>query len=191
MIMPILQIQQQYARIGIRSSPASLEIKQPHADLSIETTPGKLTVTSPRGELRIDQRKAWDALGLGDHLEAMSRVYERSREIFLENLGKKVDEGDRMMDIRTKSTPIADIAEEHTKEGLHFDEFNFVGPASYDNVDVSYIPGNQQIDITPSHVAISFKVNKPIIQASRGPLDIYLSQRESITITPPQINTLV
>lgn len=186
--LPMIEIRQKFVKLAFDADPATMEIRQPNADVQINTTPAKMVIRSSPGELKINQSKAWDALGLGSHLEAMTRVYARAHQVFIENLARKVDEGNRMMDIHLKTNPIADIAREWTSEGVHFDELNFLGPASYDNVDISYVPSKAEIDIQPAKVVVQVQVNKPQIEARRGKFIAYLAQRPQIEIIPPRLD---
>lgn len=190
-ILPVIQIRQQYGLLAFDADPATLSIRQPKADIQITTTPSKIITLNPPGQLQIDQSKAWDALGIGPHLDAISRVYTRSKQLFLEHLARKVEEGNRMMNIHQGGNAIADISKERTMEGVHLDELNFIGPASFDNVDISFIPGELEIKIVPKEVQIQVQANKPEIEAARGKFNAYMARWPSIEIIPPSLDMKV
>jgi len=180
-----IQIRQQYARIGIDADPGRFEIRQPPATLEMRTTNPKVLIEQPKGDLYIDQSKAWDALGLGGSLRVMDTIYSSARDIAMQGIAKIVDRGNRLAAIHQGGNPIADIGLEAS---YRFREYDFAGEASYDNVDIHYVAQKPIIDVVEGKVEISAHPNRPEVNYQRGKLDIYLQQRESLTIAPPQID---
>lgn len=183
--MPTIQIRQQYARIGIDADPAVLEMRQPKATLEITTERPGLSVQSRKGNLSIDQSKAWDALAIGGNLEMMQQIYSEVKNIVLQTIGRIVTDGNRMAAIHEGTNAIAELARERS---LDMFEFDFAGPASYDNVDITYTANKPEIRVIPGTVNIQVQPHKPEINARRGKLDIYMLQYNKVEITPPQID---
>ncbi|WP_424766654.1 DUF6470 family protein [Paenibacillus sp. sgz302251] len=188
MQIPQIQIRQQYAKIGIDADMGKQSIEQPKATLEIKQNQAVQSISQPKGQLDINQDRAWDALGLGNSLETMSKIYSMASDMALQGLARIVEKGNRMADIHLGGNPIAEMALDWQRT---FPEFDFRGEASTDNVDVNYTPGQLSIETTPGRVEIHAQINRPIIQYERGKLDIYMQQHPSLQITPPQINELI
>lgn len=186
MRIPAIQIKQQYAKIGIDADLGHYDIRQPRANMQIRQTPAQLEIRSGQGRLEIDQSKAWDALGLGGILEAMSRIRSEAHRVALEGIARIAQEGDRMAAIQNGTDAIAEMAQENA---YSFHEFNYMGPASYDNVDVYYtVVKKLDIRFIEGGADIRAEVRPPEISYARGKLDIYLRQRNQLEIIPPQID---
>ena len=185
---PQIRIRQQFARIGMDADLPRIEQRQPKADMEIRRENPKLHMTSPRGELEIDQSRAWAALGLGGILDAMNRIYGQVREIFLMNLQRKVEQGNRLTEIHTGVNAIAENARELL---FRFPEIDYYGPASSDNVDIRYTARQPEIEVEPGTLDIQVRVNRPELVLHRGKLDIYMQQYAHVEIIPPQIDLRV
>lgn len=185
---PKIQIYRQHAKLGINSAPASIEIKQPKAAWEMTTTPAKLDIHSPRGDLRIDQSKAWEALGMGGHLEWAMRIYSASRDIALQAIARIVDQGNQLAAIHKNSNAIADIAVQASQRTYHV---NYAGPASYDNVDIQYTARKPDIEIIEGELNIHTRPNTPEINYIPGRLEVYMLQYPEVKIIPPQIDMKV
>ncbi|MEK0313764.1 DUF6470 family protein [Cohnella sp. 56] len=184
---PQIQIQQTYAQLGIDADLGTQHIEQPRPTFEMEQPRAKLEIQSPNGRLEIDQSKAWDALGLGGHLNVMNNIYSMAPQIALQGLARIVDEGNRMADLTNPGNPFAEFAMDWRRT---FDEFDFRGPAAYNNVSVNYVPGNLSIEASASPVQLRTAVNAPILSYDRGKLDIYMQQYGSVQITPPPLVSL-
>lgn len=183
--MPQIQIHQEYARLGIDADLGTLDIKQPRATFEITTERPKLEVHSEQGVLYIDSSKAWDALGHGPALQTMSKIYSRAREVALQGIAKTVEDGNRLAAIHLGGNAIAQISKE---KGADFFEFEFMGEASMDNVDLNYVPATVDVRFQEGRTHLNTHPNAPEINYNRGKLDIYMLQYPKIEITPPQIN---
>lgn len=188
MNLPSIEIRQQFAKIGMESSRASMKIEQPRADLSIQTTRPEVSIESPRGELTIDQSRAWDALAIGDHLQSMNQIYSEIKNIVMQTIGKIVDEGNQLAAIHRDTNAIADIAQDIT---IDFFELNFAGYASVDNVDISYTARKPEIEVNLGSVNLEVQRHDPIISSEPAKLNIYMLQHNKLEIIPPQLDIKV
>lgn len=186
MRFPTIQIQQQYAKIGIDADLGRYEMRQPRAELNIRTTLPSLHIESPSGELRIDQSKAWDALALGGNLQTMSRLYGQGRQAILEGIARRADEGRVLANIHQGSNAVAEIAADAAFRQRP--PLPVAGEASVDNVDFSYTAHKPNITVNEGSLDIEVIPNRPEITYYRGKLDIYMLQYGKVTITPPQID---
>ncbi|MGO4110621.1 DUF6470 family protein [Paenibacillus sp. YAF4_2] len=184
-----IQIQQQPALIGIQIRPAEQHIEQPQATMDMRQIPSKLSIEQPMGVLEINQDRAWDGLGLANNLEVSSRIYSQAKEIALQGIARRMEEGRQLADLaHVKSNPIPDIAKDWRKEGL---VLPVAGPASIDNVDLSYTPGKVQISVEEGGVDLQVTPNRAIHEYTPGKAEIYMRQYASVQITPPSIDTVL
>lgn len=183
--IPKIQIHQQYAKLGMDADKASMEQRQPAATMDLSTTKPQLQMKSPSGELKIDQSRAWDALGCGGILEAMNRIYDQADSLFLQSLQRMVERGNRLAEIHTGVNAIAENASELF---LTYPQFNYYGPASPDNVDIHYTARKPQIEVERGQVNLDVQMNRPELIFQRGKLDIYMLQHGKVEFTPPQID---
>ncbi|WDH98287.1 DUF6470 family protein [Paenibacillus urinalis] len=186
--IPILQIRQQPGRIGMDADLGQYSIRQPKADLQIKSNPALLTIDQHQPELIVDSSRAKAAFTGGPHLEMTQRLYSNVKQIFLEGIAKRVEEGNRMaeffkpgntiVEVYGKSQPLPVLGE-------------FRGEASIDNVDVRFNVRPVDIEIEKSPVEFNVQVNKPEIEYNRGKLDIYMMQYPSVEFIPPEIDRTV
>lgn len=175
-----LSIRQTYAAIGMDSQPArqlmdasvgDQQIVQPQANMDFSTTPAKLEINSS---------EAWQALGKGPHMEWNQRLYGQMKSIFLQQLAQTVAAGHRMAQITNPRNAFADIAKDSIGKQS---SVNYVlGTPNVDNVRVTYTPGGVTTAIEPSPVDIQYIPIKTDIQVEQGKLEIYLRQKNSISI---------
>lgn len=186
--LPILQIRQQYAKIGIDADLGQQSLRQPRPTFEMRQPHAKMDIHQPSGDLDIDQSKAWDALGLANNLEVMNRIYSQAREIALQGIARIVENGNRMAMIHIDANPIPEIAQQIR---FTFSEYDFAGPASVDNVEITYRANKPQIEVQKGEIDLQTQVNPVEHVYTRGKLDLYVRQRESIKITPPVIDTAI
>lgn len=175
-----LSIRQTYASIGMESKPAKQVMESSKGDLQIEQPPAQMDFRTEPAELKIDSSEAQHALARGPNLEWSSFIYGEMKDVFLQLLANKVQEGNRMAQITVPGNAFAEIARNRVFQ------HNSVGyqPAvpSCDNVRLSYRPANVTTNIEPSHPQIRYTPNKPRIEVEQGGVDIYLRHRNSIDI---------
>lgn len=187
-LIPMLQIRQTFAQIGIDADLGTQSIRQPRAKLEIRTEPAKLTIEQPQGELVIDQSKAWDALAVGNHLEMMTRMREQGHEVVMETIAKIARQGDRMAMIHLKQDPIPEFA---MQVRLQFYNKTFAGPASVNNVEFNYTPRRPVIDAADGSVHVQAEPSPVQYEYIRGKLEIYMKQYPSVEIIPPAIDAAI
>jgi hypothetical protein len=182
---PILQIRQQYAKIGIDANLGTFDIKQPKPELDMETIPGKSDIQQPPGELNVDSSRAMAALGIGSNAQLMKRIYTEAYHVGLQAIGSIVESGNRMAAIQNKANVIADLA----YEGFFKDyKMAYETEASIDNVDLQYTAHKPIINIDKTRIEFTPHLHPPEIFYNRGKLDIYLAQRNQLEFIPPQID---
>ncbi|OMF35835.1 hypothetical protein BK133_10315 [Paenibacillus sp. FSL H8-0548] len=188
MSIPQIQIKQQMAQIGMSAERGKLKLEQPEASIKMKQVNAELQISHTDGRLEINQDKAWDALGLASPTTVMNRIYTQAKSIALNGIARRMQDGDRLGNIAQSqgNNPIPSMAKDWRDKKTNF---NVSGPASYLNVHVNYSEGQLSIDSKEGYVDRTVEVNSPINRSTIGQLDIYMRQRASVEITPPQINT--
>jgi hypothetical protein len=187
MRIPQIQIKQTPATLGMDTVAGTLEIRQPKAQYEMKTIHQKQYIQSPHGELEIDQSQAWDALGIGSVRESMQRIYTDSKQIAIQGVARRVQEGNRMADsCRTGENVIAALAHESTAENSN--GLVYHGEASFLNVHEHYTAHMPEITTTPGRIEVHSQAPPPIIKYNRGKLNIYMISLPSIEFIPPQMD---
>lgn len=184
-MQPILQIRQTPALIRIDADPGQYSITQPKAEVKITTTPGELHVNSSRPELNLDQKKAHAAYNGGTVLEMNERIYSGIKQLYLQGIARRVEQGTRMAEFFKPGNTIAEVY------GMDTEPNSFpepCGPASYDNVDIHFVVRAPEIDFRAARVDVEVVRHKPEIEYTRGKLDIYMQQYASVQYIPPEVN---
>jgi malic enzyme len=184
--IPQIQIHQTYAILAFKADPATMEIEQPQATIEMTTKQAKMHIQQENGELRVDQSRAWDAVGSGGVLAMNKRVADQMFGIAVEAIAKMVEDGNRMANLKNKQDSIPHIAWDNAFQQLLVIEY--YGEASYLNVDEEYIPSPVTIEPELGEVNWRATPNRPNIQSTRGKFNSYLAQRNSIEITLPTMD---
>ncbi|CAG7655454.1 DUF6470 family protein [Paenibacillus allorhizosphaerae] len=187
MQIPQIQIRQQQAQLSIDTDLGQLEMRQPKATFELRTVAPKLHIHSEEGQLSIDNSRWQDAIGLGHHLESMSRIYSTCKEIAIQGVARRVQEGNRMAAIQTGANVFADLAKESMNDVDNF-QFMYLGNASYDNIDIRYESRPVDIQVEEGRVEKNIQMNRAEVQYHLGKRDIYLAQFPKVEIIPPQLD---
>lgn len=189
MNIPTIQIRQQPAKLGIEQKWAQLNLSQPRATVEMRTEAPQLRMRQYKGDMNIDQSRAWHALGVGGHLDMLSSIYSAARGIANESIARIAREGDQLMEIHNGRNGYADIAA--SRRFVTYSEFQFPGPASFDNVDISYTARKPDIELIRGKVDLRAVPNSPQMDFRRGDLNIYIEQYGFVEIIPPQIDLYI
>lgn len=184
----MIQIRQKPALLGIEAGLGEYSMRQPRASLSISTTPGQFDIQHTDPRLTVDQSKAWAAYNGGPPLEMNQRIYSGIREIFLQGIAHRVEQGNRIAAIHQPGNTIAEVFGRDT--GIPaLPEFR--GPASVDNVDIRFDITPIQIEYREGTTDIQAQANPPEVEYHRGKLNIYMRQYQSVEIIPPELDTQI
>lgn len=180
MNIPQLRIDQQFAKIGINVTNASVDIQQGAAQLSIQQPQAEINIRTRPGKLTIDQSQAFADLGQFPIGEAVRRDATEGFQKAKEGSKRRRHQGDMMMKIENGGDPLKAIAKQNAPRKAK--PFNIGFIPSYGSVKIHYQPGD---------VEINNRANKPIIDAmttpvtqsyQRGNVDVYLKQKNYIDI---------
>src|SRR5690606_1019359 len=143
----------------------------PKATLEIKTTPTRMEVEAQDAVLHIDQSRSWDAINGGNLESFNNRVYSQMRDILLEGISKRVQEGKQLAAIHTGRNAIADIAR---NAHLNVPRVQYFGPASVNNVNIEFTVPPMNVRVIEGGVEFNVNLNRPEVEYHRGKLDIYM-----------------
>jgi len=180
MIGNLLSIHQNYGRIGLQTQNAQLSIQQPKAQITMHQELPKLQIERTPLELHIDQQDCWNEVGL-KNMDALIRDNAQDgKQVALEGIGRRAEEGTRLMSIENGGNPIIEMVK----------EVNNPPPRP---VNIAFLPQSRpKIDFTGGGVHFSLKEGrvdwevipqKPIIEVSQyQSVEVYMLQQPSISI---------
>lgn len=172
-----LQINQEFAKIGIETKRASLEIQQPRAELQINQTPPSMVIDQGPGTLQINSEDFRSALGIKSVFQMTSDIAFQSKQIALDAIGYLSEEGDQLARIE-KGTTIADLALQRQELGpMPIDD---VGPPA--PIKMSYTPHPTTIDWKLGGADVSITPRYPNISFHDGSIDVYVAQKNWLQI---------
>lgn len=191
MNIPRIQIQQGYSQIGLQSTKGQQSIEQPRPSINMTQKKAILEVEQAKGTLEIDSRKAWSALGKARFEEATDRIAQSSLQISMQNIADIARNGDQMMATHEGGNVFAEIARNNVfKERPRVE---LTGDPGYDNVDVTYIPGQVKTNYIPGGVSFNPEIHKPVVDYYPGKVNPYLINQNFIfmSATGKQLDAVV
>lgn len=177
MNIPHIQINQQFSRIGLEQQRGRLEMETPVPIVKITQEQGTVLMERTSGQLTIDSRKAWSALGHAGFEEVTDRIAQSSLEISMQNIANISSEGDRMMAFHTGEKAFGEIARD---QAIREYPIEICGEANYDNVDISYNPGQLSTVWKAAQIQFNFERTEPSIDYYPGKINPYLIQKNYI-----------
>lgn len=106
-----LQINQQFARIGLKITPFQYDLKQQAPDLQIQQTPAQITLTQPAATLEINYAPAREALGYCG-IEAQLRQFnQEAMATSMDGIQRRAREGYELGHIENKVS-VAQVVKE-------------------------------------------------------------------------------
>lgn len=191
MNIPRIQIQQGYSRIGLEITKGQQSIEQPRPSLNMTQQRGKLVMERTNPALEIDSSRAWSALGVAPIAEMNDRIAQSSHQISMHNIAEIARAGDRMMAIQEGGNVFAEIARENVFKDRP--RIEVTGEPGYDNVDITFIPGQVNTTYIPGEVTFNPETHKPVIDYQLGKVNTYLTQKNyiNISVIGNQLDTVV
>ncbi|MFG6147991.1 DUF6470 family protein [Halobacillus sp. B23F22_1] len=179
MNVPQIQIQSTPARLGLTINKGKQTIRQPQAQQSIQQPQAEMTIKQRPGQLTIDQTKAWHNIDLKSIALRTEETAQVGEQKWMEGLARMASEGDELMRIEQGGNPIAAQAERNA--GFEFD-IQPGGRPSYDLVDLSYQPGEAEINVEPREPIINTVKQDPETSFSPGNVSSYVEQYPDLKI---------
>jgi len=180
MEMPQLRLSQTYAKIGMNIEKPKQSIQQPPATMEIRQEPANLEIVRTAPNLRIDQTQAWNEMNLKDPFTLTRDEAREAYQQWLEGIARRAAEGERLAAIENKGNPIAEIAQQSGSPGPANINIAFI--PGYGSVKVDFIPGELHMNWKQGGAFINTEMNRPIHEYTPGKVEVYLKQKQSLTI---------
>ncbi|WP_147535360.1 DUF6470 family protein [Bacillus marasmi] len=180
MKIPQIQLQQTYAKIGIRITKPVQDIEQPPAQMSIKQEHTKMVIDRKPGTLEIDQEQARNEVNLKSPSVLSDDFAQFGRQQLLEAIDAIVQRGNRMAAIKNKADAIVAMATEQTQKPPP--DFNIGFIPSYGSVKFDYTPTELQIDWQIGGTQIEILPQKPIHHYKPGKAEVFMSEWPELKI---------
>jgi len=176
----MLQITSTPALIGIQTSNVKQSIQQPRPDVMLNIEHPRIEIDSELPKVKIDQYQSFAEAGLKNFLDLTRESAQIGQQAVMMGIERRARQGDELANIQYGFDAIPNQAVENAYE-LFLKEFN-IGTVPKSRPDISLIEGQVNIKVHKGKVNMDVKINKPIIDYTKGKVDIYLRQRNSIDI---------
>lgn len=176
--MITLQIQQTPAKIGMRNQNAKLQLETTRPELIIHSEPAKVEISGGKSTLSIDQTAFRYSYGMKNLTDFSRDNAKAGMEALANWTGKIAEEGARLAQIEKGGNPIAEMAREATTMPLP--DLTW---ARLEKPEIRFESTPLRFDVTPSKLDIQVQFGEVRNKTIPGQLDIYLAQRNSISIT--------
>lgn len=179
-MLPQLRMEQTYAQIGLQTERGVQEIRQPQAEMNMRQEPAILQIKQSLGTLTIDSTEARANADLKGILRRTREYAAWGRQKALEAIAQISQEGDRLRSIERKGNPIAELA--FQTSGV-YDTVNILhGNWTSDGIDISYQKKDPQIKWQIRGMKMDPVIHPPEINYTYGKVNVYLRQKNSLTI---------
>lgn len=180
MQIPQIQLQQTYAKIGIRITKPVQEIEQPAAQMTIKQEPAKMVIDRKPGILEIDQEQARYELNLKRPSVFSEDLAEYGRQEALQAIAEIAEKGNRMAAIKNKGNAIVQMATENSIKPPP--DFNIAFIPSYGSVKMEYTPTEMQINWMTGGTEVNVVPQNPILNYQPGKVEVYMSEWPELKI---------
>ncbi|QZY57541.1 DUF6470 family protein [Crassaminicella profunda] len=168
------------AQIGINRTPGKLEINQPNPELKMHTQPPKIQIKSEQSKVQIDQYVCFKEEGQKNVEDLIKDNAAFAKQKSLQGIARIVRQGNEMAAIENKGDVIPSQARENAHD-LFNKEFN-IGVIPKSRPQINFTGGTVDIQSEWGKVTFDAKVSKPNINYTRGKLETYLKQKNSLNI---------
>ncbi|WZL73737.1 DUF6470 family protein [Clostridiaceae bacterium 35-E11] len=168
------------ALINIKTTPGKLQIKQPQADINSQIQPPKVQIHSEQAKVAIDQSQCFAESGLKSVFQLGKEWAAQGIQQAFQGIGRIAAQGDELAAIETGGNPISKQALENAF--LMYEKNFNIGLMPKSRPKIEFTGGTVDIKVIPGEIRQNVKINKPQIQYTRGNVEVYLKQKNSIKI---------
>ena len=105
--LPMINIDQQYATIGINVTPAQMKITTPHPEMTVTSESPEMTVESKRPEFKVNWKKVRSESGLKPPGDFTLSVRDNARGKIMNYVGESVHDGDYLGKVEAPGNRVA------------------------------------------------------------------------------------
>lgn len=189
MNIPRITINQTFSKTSIDTQSAKVDLKLRQADLEIKQKNVTAEINQTRPSVSINQSRAFDALGQGSVFEVTDTILDNMIQTGLNAIKSIASKGETFQDIHLYDNNL--ISEFAKTDKVDFSAYKYAGRASCANVDVNIESGKLEMDWSEGKVEVDAYPNKTLLDYTSWKVDVYLSQKNSVEIIPPQIDLTI
>ncbi|MBB5173760.1 DUF6470 family protein [Texcoconibacillus texcoconensis] len=182
MQVPQIQMNSQTAQIGMQSQRPQMQVQQPEADLSIQQQHGGMTIHKQDGQLSIDQSQAFAEANLIGPLRSSDEFAAQASQAAFQYAAKVAQQGEMLKQIESGQPAIPEIARQDGILDPPPQVTHGWMPSSAFSVQFDYNAGDINVDAQPDNLDIHVNKNDPMIDIPRWQRDVYLEQKNNLTI---------
>jgi len=176
--LPIVQSHIVNGRIGVDWSIGRYHIKMRSAEIATDTIPTKISAPTRFATMSVDLSKTHDALHGGQPLALFKKLQGQMASHAAQNIKSVIGKWNKIGNIADGDNPIPELAKQASLKGGP--DLQVFGPATPNNIDISFDIPRAQADIRVGRRDIQFTLHKPEISYSPGVIDVYLKQRPNL-----------
>jgi len=180
MNIPQIQIQTTRGQIGLTTQKPVQQIEQPKADLDIQQPKAKMSIRTTKSELSVDSVEMRKSLDLKSSSTRTAEVAQYSKQIAMEGLARRAQEGAELMKIENGGNPLVEQAKRTGRQPYTSLGIKFIPQAN--SVKINFTPGSVDIQVEPQKVINNTKINKPIHNYTPGKVNVEMQQYPSLKI---------
>jgi len=186
-----LNINQQFAQIGVRSTPARMNISMPKGQMRITTETPQMNIDKKAPSFRINRKKINNESGLKGPLELAKTFRNKGRSNALQAAANYKNDGNFIANPHIpgdKSIPM--LSKNKMKRALAQPEYN-VGLMPASSPEITWDKGHMNVNWSRHSVRIDY-VGDSLADISIDPkhsVEVYLRTRPSFRVTVEEIQT--
>ena len=179
-----IRIDQQFAQIGVRSTPAKLNIRKPRGQMSISTETPQMQIDRKAPSFRVNQQKIRNESGLKAPLVLAKEFRDKGRQAALRGARQNKDDGNFIANPKIpgdKSIPM--LAKNKAMSRLGKREIN-VGLMPASSPEISWEKGQMNINWSKHSVVVDYN-GEFMPQVTVDPkysIEVYLRNRPYIQV---------
>lgn len=158
-----------------------LEIRQPKAEIQLNIEHPRLEIDSEPGRIHIDQYQCFAEAGLKNVFDLTIDNTAFAKQKLAQAVSRIVEQGDAMVAALHRGTDMIAIHALESVFARYSSEFD-IGTIPQSRPRIDFSGGTVETNFIEGSINPQVQVNKPIIEATRTKVDIYLRQRNSISI---------
>jgi hypothetical protein len=183
MELAMVQIATQRAITGISHQRPQISIRQRPADMEIsQELNGSFRISTTASKLFIDQTEAFADANLKSPLRFASESSASSKQSVSQYIAKTARQGEQLKKIEHGANAIPAIAKQNGERPEV--QVSLVSiPKDAFRVDFNYVPSEVKVDVNWPDPTIQIRKNDPEIHVPKWETNVYLQQKNSISIT--------
>lgn len=172
-----IQMQQQYAKLGLEITPPQIELKTTKAEIQLETKAAVVEMHTEPGVLEIDQTPCRRSLGLKNNTDFNADYVEAGRQGALDAIANIVYQGDQMAAIENHDNVIASMAAANSIQ-----EPGELVWARIESPIIHYQPGKVTYNVSRPKINLDYRAGTVENTLHRGTVRGYLLQEPELKI---------